>query len=289
MAQTQETNSKQGCGTRPYGLNTEKAVTMEISSSDIEDDKTIASHANRIGLRGSASRRLRQNRHMSALQNKETAPFAPLSLHVERLNVRRDGRLVLQNVSFELHEGEALLVTGTNGVGKSTLLRALCGLLALESGLIRIQSNEEEPASFIHYQGHLDALKPTLTVRENLAFWQAFYGGDGLDSSAALNAFDIEHLANIPAGFCSQGQKRRVALSRLLVSKRPIWLLDEPTAALDMQSQSGLLGIIEKHRAQGGMVIIATHQALELKQAKTLHLLPPEQDAISDPFLVEVE
>jgi heme exporter protein A len=182
--------------------------------------------------------------------------------------VERGGRMVLSKISFALREGECLLVTGPNGSGKSTLLRALAGLLPLGRGTIGWMPDLDRTlAEQAHYVGHADALKGTLTVAENLIFLAAMLGTNeaGLSVEAALEALGLGRLAELPAAYLSAGQKRRVALARLLVARRPLWLLDEPSTALDSAAQ-GLLGkIMAAHRGEGGMIVAATHASLGIE------------------------
>lgn len=188
-----------------------------------------------------------------------------MRIEASRIAVERGGRMVLSDLSFALREGECLLVTGPNGSGKSTLLRAMAGLLPLGRGRLSwTPGSDLTLAEQAHYVGHADALKGTLTVAENLSFLAAMLatGEAGLSVEASLAALGLVRLASLPAAYLSAGQKRRVALARLLVSPRPLWLLDEPSTALDQAAQ-GLLGkIMEAHRAEGGMIVAATHASL---------------------------
>jgi heme exporter protein A len=188
-------------------------------------------------------------------------------LSVEALTVERGGRIVLSNLCFAVAAGEALLVTGRNGAGKSTLLRVLAGLLPFQAGKIHVPGATEEvrAAETIHYLGYEDALKPSLSVRENLEFWAAMLGeGDGLSPRDALAALGIARLLDLPAAYLSAGQKRRVALARLLLNPRPVWLLDEPLIALDLSAQETLASIMAAHVAGGGAIIAASHAPLGL-------------------------
>jgi len=195
-------------------------------------------------------------------------------LSVEALTVERGGRIVLSGLSFAVAAGEALLVTGRNGAGKSTLLRVLAGLLPFQAGKIHLPGATEEvrAAETIHYLGYEDALKPSLSVRENLEFWAAMLGqGGGLSPRQAffspheaLAAFGIARLLDLPAAYLSAGQKRRVALARLLLNPRPVWLLDEPLIALDLSAQETLASIMAAHVAGGGAIVAASHAPLGL-------------------------
>jgi heme exporter protein A len=200
-----------------------------------------------------------------------------MRIEAANIAVARGGRLVLSDLSFALAETECLLVTGPNGAGKSTLLRAVGGLLPLWSGSIRhAPQNDEGLAEQAHYVGHAEALKGTLTVVENLSFLAALLGTPEPGSSveAALEALGLRRLANLPAAYLSAGQKRRVALARLLVARRPLWLLDEPTTALDLAAQALLTKIMAVHRAEGGLIIAATHASLGI-DARELKLGSP--------------
>lgn len=198
-------------------------------------------------------------------------------LTVERLALSRGGRLVVSDVAFQVESGEAMLVTGPNGAGKSTLLRALAGLLRPSSGTIRLAGphvDPEDPTGLhAHYVGHADALKSALTARENLTFWAAALGGrGGGDALSALQRVGLPHVADLPAGWLSAGQRRRVSLGRLFVAARPVWILDEPATALDKAAQGRLADAMAEHRASGGLVVAATHAPLGLEDAHELRL-----------------
>jgi len=172
-------------------------------------------------------------------------------------------------------------VTGPNGSGKSTLLRVLAGLLRPAAGRVSLEGIGEAgdaPGVHTHYLGHLDGLKSALTTRENLAFWAAVLdpgagrARPGLDPAEALRLLGLAHATDLPVSFLSAGQKRRVALARLLCASRPLWLLDEPTTALDVASQQRLSEMIGEHRAGGGLLVLATHAPLDLPEARVLRL-----------------
>ncbi|HRO10973.1 heme ABC exporter ATP-binding protein CcmA [Amaricoccus sp.] len=209
-----------------------------------------------------------------------------MGLTVTDLSCTRGGRLILRGLSFALGSGETLILRGPNGSGKSTLLRALAGLLPA-SGRMEIDGRAvggEGRADAVAYAGHLDAIKPQLTVAENLRFWARLFGGD---PGAALAAFDLGPLAERPAHLCSAGQKRRICLARLLVAPRRLWLLDEPTVALDADATGRLLRVLREHAAGGGLAIVATHVPLDLAPARELVLAAEAQtaSAAGDPFL----
>ena len=185
----------------------------------------------------------------------------------------RGGQHVFSGVSFAVSAGQALARTGPNGAGKTTLLRVLAGLLRLSEGTLEISGGEAEStiAEQVHYVGHQDALKPALSVAENLGFWTGFLGEK---SSAAdgLAAVGLAGLADLPAAYLSAGQRRRLALARLVAAPRKIWLLDEPTAALDTAAQARLGELMRDHMDGGGIVIAATHGPLPILHAAELRL-----------------
>ncbi|MGA7384561.1 MAG: heme ABC exporter ATP-binding protein CcmA [Methylocella sp.] len=191
-----------------------------------------------------------------------------MRLSASRLTVERGGRIIFANLSFGLDAGGSLTVTGPNGAGKSTLLRALAGLLPLSGGTISCTpvAGGGTLAEHAHYIGHADALKGLLTVAENLEFLAAILdaGDGGMPVETALAEFGLSHAANLPVTYLSAGQKRRAALAKLLVVKRPVWLLDEPSTALDAASQALMAELMAAHLAQGGMIIAATHAKLGL-------------------------
>jgi heme exporter protein A len=183
------------------------------------------------------------------------------------LTAVRGGRIVFSGVSFTLGDGQALAVTGPNGAGKSTLLRLVAGLLAPAGGKVALDPTPEDSA--IHYLGHLDGLKTALTVRQNLEFWRVLWKGRAV--APALARLGLESLGDLHVGVLSAGQRRRVALARLLIAERPLWLLDEPVTALDASAEATLGAVIGAHLAGGGMAIVATHRPLPIP-AVTLSL-----------------
>jgi len=205
------------------------------------------------------------------------APAAASLLRVENLAVARGGRLVLAGVSFALSGGQALVVTGRNGVGKSTLLRAIAGLLPRAGGAVALEGGQEETElpQQAHYLAHADGMKSALTVEENLAFWGDYLGrGDARSRSVedALAVVGLGHALRAPVVVLSAGQKRRAALARLLVAFRPLWLLDEPMTALDKASREKFAGAMGDHLARGGLIVAATHEPLGLAHARELSL-----------------
>ncbi|MCV9966176.1 heme ABC exporter ATP-binding protein CcmA [Pararhizobium sp. BT-229] len=192
-----------------------------------------------------------------------------MSLVVEGLSAKRGEDLIFHDISFVLSAGQALVVTGPNGSGKSTLLRVLAGLLTAESGKVRLEGVVSEighPRELCHYLGHRNAMKRELTVAENLSFWKSFMGdsagGSGIGIEAATEAFGLGGISHLPFGYLSAGQQRRMAMAKLLVAYRPVWLLDEPTAALDAKADRLFAGLVERHLGAGGIVVAATHQPL---------------------------
>ncbi|HWT31819.1 MAG TPA: heme ABC exporter ATP-binding protein CcmA [Propylenella sp.] len=183
----------------------------------------------------------------------------------------RGGRLVFAGLSFRVAPASLLAVTGPNGSGKSSLLRVLAGLIRPEAGKLRFDGAEPDDA-VAHYVGHAEALKPALSLRETLRFWAALYRGRGSDIAGAAGRVGLGHALDLPVAVLSAGQRRRAALARLLLAPRPLWLLDEPTAALDRGGEALLGVLMEKHLAAGGLVIAATHQDLPLPAHAMLDL-----------------
>jgi heme exporter protein A len=190
------------------------------------------------------------------------------------LACHRGGRAVFEGLSFAVDAGEALTVTGRNGAGKSSLLRLIAGLLRPAHGRVGLDGGDPEltVAEQVHYLGHQDALKPALSVAENLSFWGGFLGTEAPDISRCLEAVGLRDLADLPAAYLSAGQRRRLSLARLFAAKRPIWLLDEPTSTLDAASQERLTGLMRSHLADGGLLMAATHAAIGLADARELRL-----------------
>jgi heme exporter protein A len=194
-------------------------------------------------------------------------------LSARSLRVERGGRAIINDVSFELGSGEALLALGRNGAGKSTLLRALAGLLPLAGGELTFTGGNAAPlCEQAHYVGHADGLKTTLTALENLEFWASMLGARKLAPQQALEKVGLARIGDFPVGYLSAGQKRRVALARLFVAARPVWILDEPATALDVGSQERFAQAMAEHRAEGGMILAATHAPLGLVDARELRL-----------------
>jgi heme exporter protein A len=192
------------------------------------------------------------------------------------LTVERGGRRLFAGLSFAVNQGAALIVTGPNGAGKSSLLRALCGFLPLQAGGFALDGGDPERTvgEQAHYLGHADALKGALTAGENLTFFAGALGGDSTREACreALARVGLSHVIDFPARALSAGQKRRVALARLLIARRPLWLLDEPTTALDRAAQCAFAAIIRDYLDQGGIAAVATHAPLGLPGARELRL-----------------
>ncbi|WP_295046566.1 heme ABC exporter ATP-binding protein CcmA [uncultured Paracoccus sp.] len=186
-------------------------------------------------------------------------------LAVHDLAVARGGLRTVEGVSFTLEAGQALILRGPNGIGKTTLLRTVAGLQPPVAGRI------EMPDDAVAYAAHADGLKGALSVTENLTFWAQVFGGG--DIGAALAAMDLTALADRPAAALSAGQKRRLGLARLLVARRPLWVLDEPTVSLDAASVARFADMVRGHLGQGGAALIATHIDLGL-DARVLDLTP---------------
>lgn len=199
-----------------------------------------------------------------------------LQLSAHNLVCRRGGRIVFSDLSFTLGQGEGLLLEGPNGTGKTSLLRILAGLGAIEAGTLALDGADEELTigQRAHYLGHQNALKLALTVEENLTFWAHFMGKTLSSNTIAdhLEVFDLGRLAGYSAGLLSAGQKRRLALSRLELIPRPIWLLDEPSVGLDTASCALLANAMRRHMDAGGLLISSTHTDLGLTFTHKLNL-----------------
>jgi len=212
----------------------------------------------------------------------------------------RGGRQVFAGINFAVTAGEALVISGPNGVGKTSLLRMVAGLLRVAAGRIELMGGESDRtvAEQTHFLGHQDALKPSLSVAENLRFWTRYLGERGAAARlrmipslagsqtapaepdepkaivVALTAVGLDELADLPAGYLSAGQRRRLSIARLLAIKRPIWLLDEPTAALDTAAQARLAELMRMHVSGGGLILAATHGPLGIDANHELGLAP---------------
>ncbi|MGH1419533.1 MAG: heme ABC exporter ATP-binding protein CcmA [Hyphomicrobiaceae bacterium] len=220
-----------------------------------------------------------------------------MQLIAENLTVVRGLKPVIRDLSFEVQAGSALILLGANGAGKTTLLRTVAGFLTPSAGTISmLQGGSKgapevlgEVAEYCHYVGHANGIRGSLTVRENIEFWARYLGAGPVDHTEveeveaggvskcvqdALAAFNLQELADIPARYLSAGQTRRLGLARLVAAPRKVWLMDEPTVSLDVKSVALLSGVVERHVANGGLVMAATHIPLGLENAKELKLRP---------------
>jgi heme exporter protein A len=198
-----------------------------------------------------------------------------MRLVADNLTGERGGETIFTGITFALAAGGALTVTGPNGSGKSTLLRVLAGLLPAAEGKATLEGGGEEwpsiPAAS-HYLGHANAMKTALTVEENLRFWRDFLGHAHLSIDEALEMVGLPDIGHLPYGYLSTGQKRRVAIARMLTSYRPVWLVDEPTAGLDKASEQGFAELMRVHLEDGGIIVAATHLPLDLPNAASLEM-----------------
>lgn len=196
----------------------------------------------------------------------------PFSVELKGLSQRRGTRMLFSSLDLSLSSGRALLLTGPNGSGKTTLLRTIAGFLKPLSGTVALTGADDadELPEKCHFIGHYNGLKATLTAEENLRFWQrvlaSCHPGEARSVMDALIELNIEHLADIPAGYLSAGQQRRLALARLLLAPRPIWLMDEPTAALDDAGTRLVVSLVDRHTAAGGLAILSTHLPLPVQR-----------------------
>jgi heme exporter protein A len=205
-----------------------------------------------------------------------------MELNVTGLSVARGGIPVLEGLDFTLRAGEALILRGPNGVGKTTVLRTVSGLQPPLSGTVGLEREA------MAYAGHADGIKSTLTVHENLTFWAAIFGTGSIQP--ALEAFDLTALSDRAAGALSAGQKRRLGLARMVVTGRPVWVLDEPTVSLDVSAVALFAAAVRAHLAGGGMALMATHIDLGLTEARVLDVAPfrakaPAHDDFDGSFL----
>ena len=189
------------------------------------------------------------------------------TLSARRLAVARGGRVIVENVDLSLAPGEAIILRGPNGAGKTTLLRALAGLLAPASG--QVSTSKEDARIFC---GTLNGAKASLSVQENLKFWAALYGAPGPLAAEARTALGLCAFAETRAGDLSTGYQRRLGLARLMIANRPVWLIDEPTAALDEAASKTVEALVADHRARGGAAVIATHEPFAAPDARLMEL-----------------
>lgn len=202
------------------------------------------------------------------------AVASSLVLEARNLAAARGLRPLFEGLSFQVAAGESLELRGPNGSGKSTLLRILAGLTRPHTGTVKLSGSED--ANGLHYLGHLDAVKPTETAGEQAGFWARYFGREPAVAKDAMKRVGLSSRANVPGRGLSAGQKRRLALTRLLIEPRPLWLLDEPTAALDGEGRNLVARLVAEHCAGGGMVIAAVHgegfagsRVLDLSKLKT--------------------
>lgn len=200
--------------------------------------------------------------------------FPAISLRIEGLAVGRGETVLARGLALDVPGGAGLLLRGPNGAGKSTLLLTLAGLLAPIDGTVAVDGHDPENGPVLHYCGHRNAVRARVTVRQTLEFWAALNGHTGLTVDVALDRVGLTKTARLDAGYLSAGQQRRLVLARLLVSRRPLWLLDEPSAALDAEGRRLLAGLLSEHLAQGGLAVIATHDDIPLPALTTLQLGP---------------
>ena len=191
-----------------------------------------------------------------------------MRLVAENLALERGGRQLFSGLGFVLAAGSLTRLTGPNGSGKTSLLRLIAGLADHTEGRLQLEGGDEELGigAQAHFIAHQEAVKPALSMLENLQFWQGFMGAG--DAMSALSAFGLERLASLPAAWASEGQRRRLALARLALAARPLWLLDEPTVGLDAASQERLNQLMQAHLATGGIILAATHVPLALPSAE---------------------
>jgi heme exporter protein A len=201
------------------------------------------------------------------------------SLSAEGLAIRRGPRTLFRNLSFAVQPGDYLEIRGPNGAGKTSLLRALAGFLRPFEGRVSCE-NLEEPALGLHFVGHLNGLKGGATARAHLQYWAGLLGG-GDRLQAAAQALAIVAVLDLPARVLSQGQQRRLALARLLIAERPIWLLDEPGAALDQAGRALVADLVASHCGKGGVAIAAVHEALGPTPAQIVTLAPSAPSPMS--------
>ncbi|WP_341760033.1 heme ABC exporter ATP-binding protein CcmA [Candidatus Endowatersipora endosymbiont of Watersipora subatra] len=200
-----------------------------------------------------------------------------MELVADKIKVIRGGKIVFSNLSFRVPVGYALVIHGMNGSGKSTLIRSVAQLLPIESGLIKLRArpkrlHQHSISELCHYLGHENGMKMTFSVEENLMFWRDFLGNHYLNIEKALEVVGLSGLSSLPYSLLSTGQRRWVAIARLLVSYRQIWLLDEPTSGLDEASQEQFCQLMNTHLDDGGMILVASHLPLTVNRFVTLTL-----------------
>lgn len=207
----------------------------------------------------------------------DSAPRAyDYRFRADGVSVSRGGARVVAGISLSLAPGEAAILRGPNGAGKTTLLRAFAGFLRIEQGSVSVQSGNgaslDDPRGALIYCGPLNAVKSALTVDENLRFWAALYGSPKSAIIEARAAFGLDAFAQKSAGALSTGYCRRLGLSRLMLARKAIWFVDEPTSSLDAASAGAFEKLVERHRAEGGIAVIATHDACAIGNARRIEL-----------------
>lgn len=198
--------------------------------------------------------------------------YPPLRLRADDLDLGRGDAVLARRLTFDLGPGTGLLLRGPNGAGKSTLLLTLAGLIPALAGRVALEGHDPEQGPALHHCGHRNAIRPRLTTAQTLGFWADLNGGGGHSIASALDRVGLSRMADLDAGYLSAGQGRRLALARLLVSPRPLWLLDEPSAALDAAGQALLADLIADHLGHGGLAVIATHDEIAVSGLRTLML-----------------
>ncbi len=181
------------------------------------------------------------------------------ALRVEALSIARGDRVLFSDLAFEARPGDYVEIRGANGAGKTSLLRAIAGFMRAHAGAIHFE-NTSDPALALHCLGHLNGLKPNLNARAHVRYWAELF--DASADNEALERVDLTRQADLPVRALSQGQARRLALARLVVAPRSIWLLDEPSAALDANGRALVAGLVAAHCADGGVVLAAVHEPL---------------------------
>jgi heme exporter protein A len=199
--------------------------------------------------------------------------FPPLTLRATGLSCGRGGMALTVDLSFAVTAGQCLLLRGPNGTGKTTLLLTLAGIVTPLAGTFALDGADSEAGPQFHYCGHRNAIKPRLSVAENLDFWARVNGMTGIATDAALAEVGLGELAGLDAGYLSAGQSRRLALARLLVTHRPLWLLDEPTASLDVEGHELVTRLLDRHLDMGGFAIAATHDPITLPDPARMETL----------------
>ena len=221
-----------------------------------------------------------------------------MQLTVENLSLKRGPHLLLQDVNFTLSKGESLQLKGPNGIGKTTLLHALAGLVPITDGCISLNTPSSKDnlkkdnlnrSEHLHYIGHKNGFRHSLTVYENLHFWSDFFENQSATKTQTkikhiAKTFSLTNLLHIPAGYLSQGQQRRLGLARLTLTKRPLWLLDEPTVSLDQKSAGRIAKLAQTHLENGGILITATHIPIDIPFTQTITLTKPKI-ALTEDFI----